>query len=77
MKKKHLSNLLCCAMMAVYLLGIHDGKIALWNGDDPEPVKVFPYSASMLPKEARKQLESGIPIESMEQLRQLAEAYLS
>ena len=77
MKKKYLSNLLCCAIMAVYLLGIHKGKIALWSGDDPEPIKVFPYSASMLPEDARKQLEAGIPINSMSELRKLAEAYLS
>ena len=56
MKKKSLSNLLCCAMLAVYLLGVHDGKIALWQGDDPKPIKVFPYSASMLPEEARKHI---------------------
>lgn len=77
MKKKHLSHLLCAAILSVYLLGIHDGKIALWSGDDPEPVRVFPYSASLLPKDARKQLEAGIPIESMEDLNRLIEAYLS
>lgn len=77
MKKKFLSHLLSFALVAGYLLGIHNGKIALWDGNDPEPVKVFPYSASMLPEEARKLLEAGIPIESMEQLRQLAETYLS
>ena len=77
MKKKYLSQLLCAAFLSVYLLGIHDGKIALWSGDDPEPIRVFPDSASMLPEEARKQLEAGIPIESMEDLNRLAEAYLS
>lgn len=77
MKKRKLSQLLCCALLSLYLLGIHDGKIALWSGDDPEPVKVFPYSASMLPEDARKQLEAGIPINSMDELRRLAEAYLS
>lgn len=73
MKLKHLSVLL----LAVYLLGIHDGKIALWSGDDPEPVRVFPYSASMLPQEARAYLEKGIPINSMAELDRLIEAYLS
>ena len=77
MKKKHLSQLLCCALLAVYLLGIHDGKIALWSGDDPEPIKIFPYRASMLPDDARKQLEAGIPLDSMEDLNRLVEAYLS
>lgn len=77
MKKKQLTNLLCSAMLAVYLLGIHDGKVALWKGEDPEPVKVFPYSASLLPEDARKQLEAGIPIDSIKELRQLIEDYFS
>ena len=77
MKKKMLSHLLSLALVAVYLLGIHDGKLALWEGDDPEPVRVLPYRASMLPEEARKMLEKGIPIESMDELRKLAETYLS
>lgn len=77
MKKKELSQLLCCALLSLYLLGIHDGKIALWSGDDPEPTKVFPYSASLLPKDARERLEDGIPIDSMEDLNRLVEAYLS
>ena len=76
MKLKNLSHLLTCALLAVYLLGVHEGKIALWKNEDPEPVKVFPYSVSMLPEEAQKRLEAGIPIESIEQLRKLAEAYL-
>lgn len=76
MKKKQLSNLLCCALLAVYLLGIHEGKIALWKGNDPQPVKVFDYSASQLPEEAQKRLQEGVPIKSIRELRQLAEQYL-
>ncbi|MBQ7415573.1 MAG: hypothetical protein IJW14_00870 [Oscillospiraceae bacterium] len=77
MKKKHLSGLLCLALTAVYLLGIHEGKVALWRGDDPEPLKVFPYSASSLPEDARKQLEAGVTANSLKELRQLVEDYLS
>lgn len=77
MKKKHLSQLLCCAILSLYLLGIHDGKVALWKGDDPEPIRVFPYRASMLPEEAQSKLKAGIPIDSMEDLNRLIEAYLS
>lgn len=77
MKMRVMSQVLCCALLAVYLLGVHDGKVALWSGDDPEPEKVFPYRVSMLPKEARERLEQGIPINSMEDLNRLIEAYLS
>ena len=77
MRKKSLCNLLCCALLATYLLGTHDGNVALWKGQDPEPVKVFPYSASQLPEDARKQLEAGIPINSLRELRSLIEDYFS
>lgn len=77
MKKKQLSHLLCAALLSAYLLGVHEGKVALWKGDDPQPCKVFPYYAANLPKEARRQLEAGIPIESVDELRRLAELYLS
>ena len=76
MKKKQWSNLLCCALLAVYLLGIHEGKIALWKDNDPEPIKVFDYEASRLPEEAQKQLEAGVPIKSIKELRDLAKQYL-
>lgn len=74
---RKIKSQLLCWILAVYLLGIHEGKIALWSSDDPEPARVFPYSASTLPKEARDALERGIPINSMEDLNRLIEAYLS
>ena len=77
MKYRKFSGLLCTALMAVYLLGVHEGKIALWSGDDPEPIQVFPYRVSMLPKKERQMLKEGIRIETLEELYELAEAYLS
>lgn len=77
MKKRILSRTVLPLALAVYLLGIHDGKIALWSRNDPEPVKIFPYSATALPEEAQKQLQNGIPIHSMRQLQKLYEAYFS
>lgn len=59
------------------LLGIHNGYIALWYGDDPEPARVFPYKASLLPEQDRRLLEAGIPIESESRLHSLLEDYLS
>ena len=76
MKKKQLSSLICCALLATFLLGIHEGKIALWKGNDPEPIKVFDYAASNLPEEAQKQLQAGVPIKSIKELRELAKQYL-
>ena len=59
------------------LLGIHNGCIALWNSDDPEPVRVFPYRAALLPEQDRQLLETGIPIHDESRLHSLLEDYLS
>jgi hypothetical protein len=77
MKYRKFSGILCGALMAVYLLGVHEGKIALWSGDDPEPIQVFPYRVSMLPKKERELLKNGIQVETLDELYRLAEAYLS
>ena len=60
-----------------FLLGIYEGKIALWKDNDPTPYKVFPYYAAMLPREDRNALKKGIYLENEDQLRKLVEDYLS
>lgn len=60
-----------------FLLGIHQGKIALWEGDDPEPIAVFPYSAETLPQADQMRLRNGIRIETKDQLIQMIENYCS
>lgn len=77
MKYRKATQILCTVLMAIYLLGVHEGKIALWKDNDPEPIKVFPFRVSMLPKAEQERLKNGIPIESMDDLNRLAEAYLS
>ena len=65
------------ALVLSFILGIHGENIALWKAGQPDPVKVFPYRAAMLPREAREALEQGIGIDSLEELEALAENYLS
>ena len=60
-----------------FLLGIHGGRIALWEDGNPEPVKVFPYSAQLLPRKDRQALEKGIHFDTQEELAQRIEDYLS
>ena len=74
MKRK---KALFLALVFGFLLGIYEGKVALWVGDDPQPFKVFPYSASILPENDRQKLEEGIRVESREDLSRLLEDYLS
>ncbi len=59
------------------LLGVHNGYIALWKEPDPEPWKVFPYKASLLPGAEQLLLERGIPIRDENHLHRLLEEYLS
>ena len=74
MKKK---TILAQFLLIGFLLGIHNGRIALWKDPDPEPCKVFPYSAAVLPKEVREALQKGIVIESESDLDRLLENLLS
>lgn len=74
MKRSRIMPLLLAAGM---LLGIHNGYIALWQGEDPEPVQVFPYKASMLPQQDQSRLSEGISIHSSDELNRLLEDYLS
>lgn len=60
-----------------FLLGIYEGKIALWRNNEPEPIQVFPYRASMLPKADQKALQKGIAIDNLDQLQKLIQDYLS
>ena len=68
---------LVVAVALTFLLGVHDGYIALWKEGSPEPAEVFPYKASLLPEADQTRLEKGIRIESKKDLLELMEDYLS
>ena len=72
-----LRRILCPALLLGLLLGVHEGRIALWVQGQSQPLQVFPYSAASLPDADYLALEKGIPIESRDQLNQLLEDYLS
>lgn len=76
MKKQHITSAFASFLLFGFLLGVHNGKVALWKGQDPKPIRVFPYSVSALPPQAQEALRSGIPIESMEDLESLIKKYL-
>ena len=60
-----------------FILGIHDGHIALWEDAAAAPVEIFPYRAEMLPISDQQALEKGIHISNQQDLNQLLEDYLS
>lgn len=38
------------SLIFLFILGNHNGFIALWQGQSPLPARIFPYSVSALPK---------------------------
>lgn len=74
MKKK---PLLAQLVLLGFLLGIHNGRVALWNDQDPEPCRVFPYAVAALPAQVQNALQQGIRIESEADLEKLLENFLS
>ena len=74
MKKR---TILMNIMLLGFLLGVYKGNIAIWKDNDPAPIKVFPYKASMLPKADQKALEKGIEFDTLDQLQKMIQDYLS
>ena len=65
------------SLFLTFILGSHNGYIALWQDGTQEPIKVFPYSVASLPPADQKALENGIHIDNRTDLIKLLEDYLS
>ena len=65
------------ALIFTFLIGIHQGNVALWQEGRSEPVAVFPCRAELLPPADRQALEAGIRVSSEEELHRLLEDFLS
>ncbi len=76
MNKRFLSSTLSFLALFGFLLSVHNGQVALYKDQDPEPYRVFPYAVSSLPLQAQLALRAGIPIDSPEDLKALLEKYL-
>jgi hypothetical protein len=64
-------------LLSAFLLGSHNGYIALWRENDPKPIRVFPYKVSSLPLADQILLKRGIRLDRTEDLAKLAEDYMS
>lgn len=68
----------CALALALgFLLGIQDGRIALWKDGQAQPVEIFPIPANMLPEADQKALKEGITIENSSELNRILEDFLS
>ena len=72
-KRAILTNILLLG----FLLGIHEGKVAVWKDNQKKPAKVFPYAVSQLPEADQKRLEQGVHVDSLGELYALIQDYLS
>ena len=70
-------SILYCSLLLAFLLGTHNGYVALWEDNHSAPVHVFPNKAIDLPIQKQKQLEQGIPITDGYQLVLFLKDYLS
>lgn len=75
MKKKGLEALTMLLCLS-FLLGVRGGRLALWQGEDPEPVRVYELRVDSLPPADRLLLERGIRLDSEEALYAALEDYL-
>jgi len=64
-------------LVFAFLLGSHEGFLALWTDGDKEPAEVFPYSVASLPPADQQRLEQGISISSRQELLAILEDFLS
>ena len=65
-----------CLLLA-YLLGCHEGYIALWTDSSAKPARVYPYAVSSLPPADQQALKEGISVKDNLELSRLIEDFLS
>ena len=59
------------------VLGVFEGKLALFAGKSPYPNIVYDFLIRTLPKEDQKRLEEGITVSSQNELDSLLEDFMS
>ena len=70
-------KILCNILIFGFLLGVYEGKIALWKDNQVKPMRVFPVQVSILPEADQKTLQKGIRVNNLSQLYRMLEDYLS
>ena len=68
-------TLFSLALACGFLLGIHNGKVALWRDGESRPEQIYDIRADSLPPADRLELGRGIRAESREAVWELLENY--
>lgn len=58
-----------------YTVGIYNGRVAVFSGNDAEPVSICDVYAAALPEADRQKLAEGIPVPDEKALHDLLEDY--
>ncbi len=58
-------------------LGVWEGKLARFDGVNPEPEEIYDVSVASLPKEEQQRLKEGVTWENDEALAMLIDGYTS
>lgn len=74
---KKIASILYSIMLFGFLLGIHNGQIAIWKDDDPKPAIILPYKADSLPLRDRLALKKGIHFDSIQDIEKMLQDYLT
>lgn len=72
-----LKKMIASILLFGFLLGVYEGNVAVWMDGKKEPVRVFPYSVTLLPMQDQKRLERGLHFNSIGELKNFIEEYLS
>ncbi len=71
------SRILCGLLLTGYLIGVHDSRVALWQGQDPEPIHVTSYPVALLPLKDQTDLAAGIQAATSAEAARLLEDFTS
>ena len=69
--KRPLYQMLTALILSGFLLGVRNGQVAIWKDNDPQPIRVFNWSVSLLPSPIQEALIKGIRIDSDSDIGQL------
>lgn len=72
-----MQQFLTALLLLGFLVGIHNGYVAVWKDEDPQPIYVSPISADTLPEKDRQALEQGLHFPTYQALTQAIEDYCS
>ena len=75
--KNSSKQLLSMLLAFGFLLGLRNGRLALWRDGEPHPEQIYDIRADTLPPADRLRLRQGIRLESREEVWLLLENYLS